>query len=157
MKKIITYNWSQIDSLIQNIYQQLKDENFCPDLIIGIARGGLIPATKLSYLFNCRNFGAIQYQRTTNDASFSLINDQNKYIGDYLPEGDFKNILIVDDIIVKGLIFNDAIELISSYYTNLVEIRGAFVFYQYEGDLKKNIVYAKKIAKDIWVEYPWEK
>lgn len=157
MKKIVSYNWLQIDCLINNIYQQLIDDYFYPDLIIGIARGGLIPATNLSYLFNCRNIGVIQYQRTSNDKPFSLINNHNRHIGEYLPKGDFKNILIVDDIIVKGIIFEDAIKLIKDYYPTSLTLRGAFIFNQYEGYLVKNMVYASKLDKDIWVVYPWEK
>lgn len=156
MKEIISFNWTQINEFIIDIYKQLNENDFIPDLIIGVARGGVIPAVNLSYLFNCRNFGIIQFQRTIDDKPFSLVDRNNKYIGKYLPKGNFKKILLVDDIIVEGVIFKDAVDKINNTYSNSFELCSAFIFNQYSGKPLEKMFYSQKINKNKWVEYPWE-
>lgn len=48
MKKVY-YNWSQIEGACLDIARQINKDNWRPDYIVGISRGGLIPATLLSH------------------------------------------------------------------------------------------------------------
>jgi hypoxanthine phosphoribosyltransferase len=47
MKKIY-YNWNQVEGACLDIARQLNADNWRPDYIVGITRGGLVPATLLS-------------------------------------------------------------------------------------------------------------
>ena len=47
MKKIY-YSWSDINGAVIDIARQLQQENWKPDYIVGITRGGAIPAVMLS-------------------------------------------------------------------------------------------------------------
>jgi uncharacterized protein len=51
MKKIY-YNWSQIEGACLDIARQINQDNFKPDYIVGISRGGLVPAVLLSQYLN---------------------------------------------------------------------------------------------------------
>ena len=44
----IYYSWAQIQGAVLDIARQLQHDNWKPDYIVGITRGGLIPATLLS-------------------------------------------------------------------------------------------------------------
>ena len=46
--KVVKYNWAQVEGAVTDIARQLQKDNWKPDYIVGITRGGLIPATLLS-------------------------------------------------------------------------------------------------------------
>ena len=45
-------SWNEIEDLVNGLYERLKDENI--DKVVGIARGGLIPAVNLSHYYDCK-------------------------------------------------------------------------------------------------------
>lgn len=47
MKKVY-YSWQQVQGAVLDIARQLNEDNWRPDYIVGITRGGLIPANLLS-------------------------------------------------------------------------------------------------------------
>ena len=48
----INYDWSKVEKGIQNIAMQMYENEWRPDYIIGITRGGLVPAVMLSHMTN---------------------------------------------------------------------------------------------------------
>ena len=42
------YSWQDIETMCTNIVKQMYADNFKPDYIVGITRGGNIPATIIS-------------------------------------------------------------------------------------------------------------
>ena len=51
MKKVF-YTWNDIERMCSNIIVQMYNDKWTPDYIVGITRGGLIPATILSNTLN---------------------------------------------------------------------------------------------------------
>ena len=123
MKKIY-YTWRQIQGACLDIARQINNDHWHPDYIVGISRGGLVPATLLSHYLNVpmktlmvslRDGGecvsdcgmsedALGYpkqERFVADA-----NDVASVLdaaGSLLEQGEnFKNILVVDDINDSG-------------------------------------------------------
>jgi len=47
MKKVY-YSWKDVQGAVLEIARQLHQDNWRPDYIVGITRGGLIPANLLS-------------------------------------------------------------------------------------------------------------
>lgn len=82
MKKVY-YTEKNIDSYLLEIVRQMYKDNFRPDYIVGISRGGLVPAVKLSHYF---------------DVPMYALNKEESNL--WIPEDalDGKNILIIDDI-----------------------------------------------------------
>ena len=117
MKKIY-YNWRQIEGACLEIARQLGKDNWRPDYIVGITRGGLIPATMLSqYLgvqmntlnVSLRDGGECESNLWMAEDAFGYVNKEDREIvtieGSGVPiESDptdparRKNILVVDDI-----------------------------------------------------------
>ena len=55
----IIVSWNDIDEMVENLYQKLKEENI--DKVVGISRGGLIPGVMLSHKLNA-GFEPLEWQ-----------------------------------------------------------------------------------------------
>ena len=44
----VHYTWKDIEHMIQNITNLMYADNWRPDYIVGLTRGGLVPATIMS-------------------------------------------------------------------------------------------------------------
>ena len=94
------FSWQNIDEMCTKIVLDVnKDEHWRPDYIIGITRGGNIPATIISHMMNIR--GEALKINLRDNGQFS---ESNTWMAQDAFEG--KNILIVDDINVTGNTFN---------------------------------------------------
>ena len=51
IEKII-YTWKDFDDDINLVTDKINSSLWTPDYIVGVKRGGLIPAIKLSHIFN---------------------------------------------------------------------------------------------------------
>lgn len=156
---IIKKTWMEIEERVKHISKQILERGFKPDCIVGIARGGLVPAVMLAYKLECRMLGFIQFQRTKDEKPFSLFNNSNLLYSVGLPRTSIKRVLLVDDIIVKGIIFKDAIAIIQHEY-GPIEILGAFL-YKVNNSGGENIethsyIFSEAINGNDWIVYPWE-
>lgn len=48
--KSITYNWQNVENAVRDIAMSMYKDNWRPDYIVGITRGGLVPAVMLSQM-----------------------------------------------------------------------------------------------------------
>lgn len=98
MKKIY-YSWRDVERQINEILRQIHIDQWRPDYVVGLTRGGLVPANLISQYLNCR--------METLKVSFRDGEQQesNLWMAEdaYGHEMDCpKNILIVDDINDSG-------------------------------------------------------
>jgi hypoxanthine phosphoribosyltransferase len=139
--------WVDINTMICNISEKIKKGNWDPDIIIGITRGGLIPAVILSNLLDTR-------MRTWK------ISLRDEGIIDPCPlnteEIKNKKILIVDDLNDTG----QTLATIQDILGEVPNIRYAALI-ENKSSLFKNIdYYSQEIDKSIddsWIVFPWEK
>ena len=103
MKKI-HYSWAQIEGACLDIARQLSKDNWRPDYIVGISRGGLIPATLLSHYLNVRMKPLQVSLRDGSECVSDCGMAEDAYGFNAAEVGDpcCKNILIVDDINDQG-------------------------------------------------------
>ena len=97
----IIVSWNDIDEMVENLYQKLKEENI--DKVVGISRGGLIPGVMLSHKLNA-GFEPLEWQ--TRDGEFQdriKANGFNK---------NLKGTIFVDDICDSALTINQIKEII---------------------------------------------
>ena len=115
------YSWSDVEKMCVSIVNQMYKENWKPDYIVGITRGGNVPATIISNMtgIRCESFKVSLRDGEsgkTGDSMLWMSEDAYGYDdeGSYNAEmGQFKNnpeqerkILIVDDINDTGATFN---------------------------------------------------
>ena len=87
------YNWENIEDMVSDIVQQIAvdGDNFKPDYVVGLTRGGLIPATMLSHYYQVP-----MHTLEIKLRDHSVKPESNKWMAQDAVNG--KSILIVDDI-----------------------------------------------------------
>jgi hypoxanthine phosphoribosyltransferase len=113
MKKLILSN-SDIRGLTSKICREIYPKRWFPDIVVGINRGGLIPAVMISQWFDIKHVSLTVSFRDHEDCESNLWLAEMAfgYNQTDLPKPGYsnpamrKNILIVDDINDSGATFN---------------------------------------------------
>lgn len=150
------YNWENVQDMISDIVQQIAvdGDNFKPDYVVGLTRGGLIPATMLSHYFEVP-----MHTLEIKLRDHATTPESNKWMAQDAVDG--KNILIVDDINDTG----DTLAWIKQDWNKQGEINWPAnvrfaVLTENEPSKFGDVDYVSKfINKDenpSWIVYPWE-
>ncbi|ABK82587.1 phosphoribosyltransferase [Campylobacter fetus] len=143
---MIFYDYESFAKDIKIMAKNIKNE-FDPDAILGIARGGLTLAHSLSVALNNRNcfsLNSVHYEDTKKLDTINIFN---------IPDlSKFKKILIADDIIDSGESMIAIKKELLKKYPNL-EIKVATIYYKTKALLLPE--YSVKEAHD-WVEFFWD-
>ncbi len=155
---IIDYTHSDFCDGVEGIAKQVAESEFKPDYIVGIVRGGAIPATYLSHKLK---IPVVMVHWNTRDTFDNISNESNCWIPEDLHAG--KKVLIVDDIVDGG----DTIrELLNDWYTSTRSMgelpvdnyRVAAMYYNTSQDVTVDY-YHRTIDRNVdkrWVVFPWE-
>lgn len=149
-------SWNDIIAAISSNIRVLRAYNYHPRQIVGIARGGLIPATMMSHALKVP-------LRTINVRSYNDVHDQldsvhvtNSTTGKLLVMDDLESLnnvhtLFVDDLWDSG----NTHQALSSLFPNAVFTN---LYYKDRGDRSHFIVNypGQPLDKDKWVVFPWE-
>jgi len=136
------YSYDKFNDGINSIVEQIKYQNYKFDYIIGIARGGLIPATVLAYKFK-KPILLIEW--SNRDSGIKNISSEVYQIIQN------NRILLVDDILDSGL----TIKQLSNYISNF---KTATLVYNIEQDVPCDF-YHVKIDRNVnkeWVTFWWD-
>jgi len=171
------YDWADIERACLNIALQMYNDNWKPDYIVGITRGGNVPATILSNMLNIRCEALKVSLRDDREGHGSESNcwmseDAFGYISghDYKTSDSFekKNILIVDDINDTGATFNwikqdwQSTCLPDNPNWNTVwgnNVRFAVITENLSSEfdgVQYSVHEVNKAEEDVWLVYPWE-
>lgn len=144
----INIDFTEYEGLVKNICFDIEANGFDPDLIIGISRGGVVPAVMISHYFNKRSsFGTIDVSEYCKD--FEKYKEQ---ISELLPQAKVEKVLIVDDISDSGKTLRRLSELLDISNDN---IRYACIHKRYNTTFEPDYV-GDTIHGDEWVVYPYE-
>jgi len=168
MKKIY-YNWQQVEGACLDLSRQMIKDNWRPDYIVGIGRGGLIPATLLSHYMNVPMQTLDVSLRDGGSTVSNCGMSEDAYGYNAVNDGDqvCKNILVVDDINDQG----STIAWIKQDWQSSClpdDVRWEHVWGQnvrfatLTNNLasKESVDYSvwevNKAEEDCWLVYPWE-
>lgn len=174
------YTWQDIERACLNIALQMYNDNWRPDYIVGITRGGNVPATILSNMLSVRG-EALKVSLRDDDSesetncwmsedAFGYMDEEEQKV--YKSRWDIskrKNILIVDDINDTGATFNWIKEdwrstcLPNEESWNTVwhnNVRFATITDNLSSNFNGKVDYSvhevNKAEEDVWLVYPWE-
>ena len=161
MKKIY-YTWQNVENQTQEILRQIQLDAWQPDYVVGLTRGGLVPANLISqYLAIPMECLKVSLRDNAGQSESNLWMAEDAYNG--------KKILIVDDINDSGATLNWIKEdwQSSCFPTeprwNLVwgdNVRVAVLVDNEASTCKLNINYnavdLNKAEEDSWIVFPWE-
>ena len=162
----IYYTWSDVEHHTQEILRQICSDSWRPDYVVGLTRGGLVPANLISQYLGCR----------METLKVSLRDDTECESNLWMAEDAFghnmehpKNILIVDDINDTGATLNYIREDWPSgcFPDNprWTEVWGSNVRVAVlvDNESSKNeipvsysAVDINKAEQDVWLVFPWE-
>lgn len=152
--------WDQIDQgcarIVSEVHRILYRE-IEPTLIVGLARGGLIPAVRLSHLFRQTPMISVNYSSSHREAKGETQRVDKKLIpgdntkAEHAPTGS--HVLIVDDIADSGHTLK---EVAQSYLDNGCVVTTAVLYYKEGSVIVPDIIW-QTIPEDApWIIFPWE-
>lgn len=143
---MIFYSYDEFTNDVKNMAMQIKDE-YQPDVILAIARGGMTLGHSLAVALQNRNLfslNSIHYDNTNKLDTIDVFN---------IPDlSKFKKILLVDDIIDSGESMVEIKRRLLDIYPHL-NIKIATIFYKKTALLLPD--YKVKEAHE-WVEFFWD-
>lgn len=160
MTKKVYYTDKQIDGMVHDIIRQMNNDNWVPDYVVGLTRGGLIPAVKISQYLNVP-METLKVSLRDGDGAC----ESNCWMAEDAYDG--KNILIVDDINDTGATLEwikkdwslsayredpkwDGIWNENVRFATLIDNDASVTQVNYIGES------INKAENDVWIVFPWE-
>jgi len=173
MKKIYV-TWQDVEHQTQEILRQMQKDQWIPDYVVGLTRGGLVPANLISQYLECPMETlkvSLRDNTSAPESNLWMAEDafgSNEY--DPMCSGDGrKNILIVDDINDSGATLNYIKQdWQSSCFPNddrwnhiwSNNVRVAVLYDNESSKSELTIDYSavtiNKAEEDSWIVFPWE-
>lgn len=145
-REILTYEL--FGQGIRELAQQIADSDFTPDILLGIARGGLVPAGALAYALDCKNLFTISVEFYTGvDARL----DVPVMLPPFLDARDLDaaKVLVVDDVADTGR----TLELVHEFCAgHVAEVRTAVLYEKPRSIIKGDFTWRHT---DRWINFPW--
>ena len=137
-------DWGEFDELCSSIASQIKGT---PEAIVGLTRGGLVPAVRLSHMYNAKLYCL----------NISLRDGKCSSAGfDWSRLEKYNNILVVDDINDSGKTLQAVYE--QCYYRELQKPTFATLLSketsEFDADVSGELI--NKDKDNEWIVFPWE-
>ena len=160
------YSWQDIETMCTSIVNQMYTDNWRPDYIVGLTRGGNVPATIISNMTGIR-CEALKVSLRDDDSE----SESNCWMAEdaFGYNKEPMNILIVDDINDTGATFNwitkdwqagcmpNDNKWQSTWNNN---VRFATLTDNLASEFTEHCAYTcheiNKSEEDVWLVYPWE-
>jgi xanthine phosphoribosyltransferase len=180
MSKKRQVSWEEYQGLVAKICRDITVSGWKPDYVIGITRGGLLPAKMISYYFDvpCETLKVSLRDHSQTESNCWMAEDAFGYVpadqrgesGTQTDPALRKNILIVDDINDTGATLDWIIE--DWQGINLPNdtawddvwgnnVRFAVLFDNLSSEFSRKVDYSaveiNKSEEDVWIVYPWER
>ena len=145
-REILT--WDLFGTAVRQLAQRVADSGFVPDLVLGIARGGLPVAGGLAYALGAKAVGTLNVEFYTGVGSTL----QEPVVLPPLLDLDAvtgSTVLVVDDVADSGKTLDLVLRLVRE---RVADARTAVVY-----DKPRSVIrpdYAWR-STDRWIEFPW--
>jgi hypoxanthine phosphoribosyltransferase len=144
----VILTWVTFGVAIRDLARLVADDGFQPDVILGIARGGLIPTGSLGYALSVKNTYVMNVEYYTDI-------DERLEVPVILPpflelvDLGHANILIVDDVADTGHTLAKVYEFVSG---SVASARTAVLYEKSRSEIKCEYVWKRT---DLWINFPW--
>lgn len=146
--KYLILSWSDVYNLTLQLSERIVDSGFIPDLIIGIARGGWIPARILSDVLYANAMFNVRIEYYTD---LGVHGREPKITQPLSIPIEEKNVLIIDEVADSGESMYHAIEYVKRLGAK--NLRSAVLHLKPTSRIVPDF-YMQLV--DSWTVYPWE-
>jgi hypoxanthine phosphoribosyltransferase len=140
--------WDLFGRASRELAQAVHDSGFAPDIVLGIARGGLLPAGAVAYALDVKNLFTISVEFYTGvDTRL----DVPAMLPPFLDPGDLDDatVLVVDDVADTGR----TLELVEQFCRGHVrEARTAVLYEKPRSVVRADYAWG---YTDKWINFPW--
>jgi hypoxanthine phosphoribosyltransferase len=141
-------SWDDLGTGVRALAQAVADDGYRPDLILGIARGGLLVCGALGYALGVKNTFTMNVEFYTGVDERLDLPMILPPVPDLVDFADFK-VLIADDVADTGA----TLELVKDFCEGkLAEVRSAVLYEKPRSVVKCEYVWRRT---DRWITFPW--
>ena len=140
--------WSQVYEILMELEKKIRMENFYPDVVVGVVRGGLIPARILVDLLETPQFVTLQIEHYRGIAVARDMPTLKQPISSSVWN---RKVLVVDDIADTGKSLRIAISHLEKQGAK--QTKTATLYYKPSSELVPDF-YERQTHN--WVVFPWE-
>lgn len=141
-------DWHEFGQASRELAVQVQQSGFVPDMVVAIARGGLLLAGSVAYALDVKSCGAINVEFYTG---VDLRLDEPVLLSPMLdtPSVAGQRVLLVDDVSDSGRTLAMVLELLLSAQA---DVRSLCLYSKPETLLEPDYVW-RKTSK--WIAFPW--
>ncbi len=142
-------SWDQVYEILLNIADRIRESNFEPDVIVGVSRGGWIPARVISDLVENTQLGYVTARFYVGVAETKGKPEITQPVSVSVRK---KKVLVVDDVADTG----ESLCLVRKHLEerNATEVKIATLYYKTWSVLIPDY-YGKETSS--WVVFPWDR
>lgn len=152
-KKEVRLTWQDVEKAALHIVRKMQRDGFQPDIIISLARSGLIPAALISYCIGNKQLYTIKADFSKIQSNGKLQDLRSRPVLSQRIKRSLKGlkILVVDEMTVSG----ETLKLVSNYLKTKKpkEVRYAVLYKQPWTQFNPHY-YGQLIRQ--WPLYPWK-
>ena len=149
-KRYVT--WADIESYVNHVIFDMYKDKWIPDYIVGLTRGGLIPAVMLSHKIN------VPMHTLKVSLRDHAEHEENLWLEDEVSDG--AKVLVVDDINDTGATLNQIVHDWRLQNLPGHNVKFAVLFDNLSSGFSQKVDYCateiNKAEHDEWIVFPWE-
>jgi uncharacterized protein len=141
-------SWQGYGEAARELAGQVRASGFRPDIVLGIARGGLVLASSLAYALECKNLFAMNVEFYTGEGTTL---PAPVVLPPYLDSADLDDarVLVADDVADSG----KTLELVTDFCRgHVAEARSAVLYRKPRSAVDGDFVWRHT---DRWIDFPW--
>jgi len=140
--------WERYGEAAGLLSKQVLDSGFVPDVVLGIARGGLVPAASVAYAIGCKNLFTMNVEFYTGEGTTL---DAPIFLPPLLDAADLEDltVLVVDDVADSG----ETLKLVTDFCRpRAAEVRSAVLYEKPRTIVRPHYAWKRT---DLWIDFPW--
>ena len=140
--------WDELDSASRELARRVHDDGYRPDMVLAIARGGLLVAGALGYALGVKNTFTMNVEFYTGVDERLEVPMILPPVPDLVDLGEAR-VLVVDDVADTGL----TLALVKGFCAGKVaEVRCAVLY-----EKPRSVVACEYVWRrtDLWIDFPW--
>lgn len=150
---VVNLSWRDVEDDVLRIIEKMKIDGFEPDMIVSIARSGLIPASMIAYTLGNKQLYVIKvdFSKIQKDGKDQELMDKPVITQELPRDVRGLKVLVVDEMVVSG----STLKLVKSYMDlkNPAEAKYCVLYKQPWAEFKPDY-FGREIIE--WPIYPWK-